>query len=366
MAGDQDPAQKTEDPTQKRLADAEKKGQVAKSQEIGHWFMLTAATIGLIIMSTSIAGDVKSILFVFLEQPHAIAVDTHHLQTTMWNLIGDISLALFPLIGLLGIAGLAGNLVQHKPVFSAHKLKPELSKLSLAKGFKRLFSSRSLMEFVKGIVKITVVGVVAVMVVWPELDQLPLLITMETQSALEVLRDIAIMMLISVVSVITIVAAIDFAYQRQQHTQQLRMTKQEVKDEHKQTEGDPMVKQRLRSIRMERSRKRMMAAVPEADVVVTNPTHFSVALKYEQESMAAPKVVAKGQDHLAKRIREVAKDNDVPIVENPPLARALHASVDIDESIPVEHFQAVAEVIGYVMRLKGSMPQNRTTRVRAR
>ncbi len=172
-------------------------------------------------------------------------------------------------------------------------------------------------------------------------------------------------MLISVVSVITIVAAIDFAYQRQQHSQQLRMTKQEVKDEHKQTEGDPMVKQRLRSIRMERSRKRMMAAVPDADVVVTNPTHFSVALKYAQDTMAAPKVVAKGQDHLAKRIREVAKDNDVPIVENPPLARALHASVDIDEQIRVEHFQAVAEVIGYVMRLKGSMPPGASARARA-
>ena len=364
MAGDQDPAQKTEEPTQKRLADAEKKGQVAKSQEIGNWFMLTAATIGLITMSTSVAGDVKSVLLQFIEQPHAINADMIHLQTTMWNLVGDISLALFPLIMLLGIAGLAGNLIQHKPIFSAHKLKPELSKISLAKGLKRMFSSRSVMEFLKGLVKIAIVATVAIVVVWPELDRLPLLISMETQAAVEVLQQIAIKMLISVVSVITVVAAIDFAYQRQQHTQQLRMSKQEVKDEHKQTEGDPMVKQRLRSIRMERSRKRMMAAVPDADVVVTNPTHFSVALKYAQETMAAPKVVAKGQDHMAKRIREIAKANDVPIVENPPLARALHASVDIDEQIRVEHFQAVAEVIGYVMRLKGNMPPSATARAR--
>ncbi len=186
MAGDQDPAQKTEEPTQKRLADAEKKGQVAKSQEIGNWFMLTAATIGLITMSTSVAGDVKSVLLQFLEQPHAINADMIHLQTTMWNLVGDISLALFPLIMLLGIAGLAGNLIQHKPIFSAHKLKPELSKISLAKGFKRMFSSRSVMEFLKGLVKIAIVATVAIVVVWPELDRLPLLISMETQAAVEV------------------------------------------------------------------------------------------------------------------------------------------------------------------------------------
>jgi flagellar biosynthetic protein FlhB len=173
-----------------------------------------------------------------------------------------------------------------------------------------------------------------------------------------VLQVYAIKVTAAVLAVMTVIAALDFMYQRYKHHEEMKMSKQEVKDEFKQSEGDPQVKQRLRQLRMEKSRKRMMAAVPEADVVVTNPTHFAVALAYTHGEMAAPTVVAKGVDEVARRIREVAEANDVPLVSNPPLARALHATVELDEEIPAEHYKAVAEIIGYVMRLKGRMPSN--------
>jgi flagellar biosynthetic protein FlhB len=175
---------------------------------------------------------------------------------------------------------------------------------------------------------------------------------MQTESFMLVLWKAASKMLIAVLAVVTVIAALDMLYQKVQHTKQMRMSRQEIKDELKQTDGDPMVKARLRQIRMERARQRMMQAVPESTVVVTNPTHFAVALKYEHDSMDAPELVAKGADLVAKRIREVAEENDVPLVENPPLARALYGGVEVGQPIPTEHYRAVAEVIGYVMQLR--------------
>ncbi len=356
MSENQDPAQKTEEPTAKKLADAEAKGQVAKSQEVGHWFMLLGITIAVLLLASGATIRLADRLTTFIAAPHLIPLDGGHLTLVMWKLAGGVGLALLPLAGLLWCAALAGNLIQHKPVFSAHKLKPELSKLSLLKGFKRLFSMSSLVEFAKGIAKIAVVGVVAVLAVWPELDELPATIAAGVEAILPRLRELALMMLAGVLAVMTLIAAADFLFQRHRHVQGLRMTKQEVKDEQKQSEGDPVVKQRLRQIRMERARRRMIAAVPEADVVVTNPTHYSVALKYDAERMAAPVLVAKGMDALALKIREIAEQHDVAIVANPPLARALHATVELDQEIPVAHYKAVAEIIGYVMRQKSKLP----------
>ena len=179
---------------------------------------------------------------------------------------------------------------------------------------------------------------------------------MELAYSLDRIFIIATVLVAGTVGVMTLVAAMDFAFQKHRFTKRMRMSKQEVKDEFKQSEGDPHVKARIRKIRMERAQQRMMAAVPDADVVITNPTHYSIALQYKMDDMAAPKLVAKGVDHLAMRIREVAEANDVPLVENPPLARALYAGVDIDEEIPAEHFKAVAEVIGFIMRQRGDLP----------
>lgn len=352
----QDDSQKTEEPTQKRLKEARDKGQVAKSQEVSHWFMILAFAILVAFFVPTAVRDIGRALTPFVEQPHAIGISSGGLQRLLARTFESVGIALaIPLIFLVVAAFLSG-FVQTGLVLTAEQIKPKLEKLSLVKGMKRLFSLRALVDFAKGIAKLTIVGAVIGLVIWPERDVIPNIATLEVPQTLELMRTLTLRILIAVVAVMTVIAGLDFMFQKAQHIKQLRMSRQDLKDEFKQTEGDPMVKARLRQIRTERARQRMMAAVPEADVVVTNPTHFAVALKYEIESMAAPRVTAKGADRVAQRIREVAEEHEVPIVENPPLARALYAGVEIDQEIPPEHYKAVAEIIGYVMRLKGKLP----------
>ena len=262
-----------------------------------------------------------------------------------------------PFFGLMMVIALFANVGQIGLIFAPEKIKPNLEKISIIKGAKRMVSSRAIVEFLKGIFKLLVVGVVSLFMVLPALDDLTLVPFMDVGTSLDRIRDIAVLLGIGTVSVMTVIAGLDFAYQKYMFKKQMMMSKHEVKEEQKQTDGDPQVKARIRKVRMERAQQRMMAAVPDADVVVTNPTHFSVALEYKLDEMPAPKVVAKGIDHLAMRIREVAEANDVPLVENPPLARALYASVELGEEIPPEHFKAVAEVIGFIMRKKGNLPE---------
>ena len=256
------------------------------------------------------------------------------------------------------IAALASGLVQNGFMFTAGRMKPELSKISVFKGLKRLFSMNSVMELVKGLIKISIVGTVAFAIVLPIFDVLPIVPESSIQASIAMLHKVAVKILVSVVAVVAAMAAADVLYQRFEHTKKLRMSKEDLKDENKQSEGDPHVKARLRAIRNERARQRMMQAVPTADVVITNPTHFAVALKYDADGTGAPMLVAKGVDEVALRIRECAGDNNIPIVENPPLARALHAGVELDQEIQAEHYQAVAEIIAYVMGLNNKrMPQ---------
>lgn len=354
MAEQQDDAQKTEDPTQKRLDDALEKGDVQKSQELKHWCMLTAVTIAVVTTGPLVVRGLGDSLSFFVEYSGTLPTDGGAITALLGTTFSDIAIILAIPALILMMGALAGNVVQHKLVFTFEKIKPKFSKISPLAGFKRLFSMNSVVEFTKSILKIGIVTAVTVWVVWPEWARLEQLMTVQTEDLLPLVFSIVVRMLLGVVAVMTAIAAFDIMYQRMQHTKKMRMTKQEVKDEHKQMEGDPMVKARLRQIRMERARQRMMAAVPEADVVITNPTHFAVALTYDQVAMAAPKLVAKGADHVAAKIREIAEENDVPLVENPPLARTLFATVEIDQEVPIEHYRAVAEVISYVMRLRKS------------
>ncbi len=352
MADDQDDAQKTEDPTSKKLEDAHKKGQVPKSQEVGHWFMTMGITLVVLIFMGGLGRSLSLDLFKFVEQPHTIALDPFHLRSVFQNLGMEVVFVLAPVLGILMLAGVSGNIIQHRPVFSADRIKPKLSKLSLFAGFKRMFSLKSFTEFLKGILKLTLVGTVAFLLVYPEMDELPLVMTYDISGVLSLLQKQILSLLGGVVAVMAAIAGLDFMYQRYNHNKELMMTKQEIKDENKQSEGDPMIKGRLRALRMQRSRQRMMQAVPSADVVITNPTHYAVALRYKQDEDAAPMVLAIGADNIALKIREIANENDIPIVENPPLARALHASCELDQEIPYEHYRAVAEIIGYVLKLK--------------
>ena len=364
MAEDDD-AQKTEDPTDRKLSKAREKGDVAQSQEVKTWMILMGGTAGLIFMGPQIGNGVRRVGQPFIESAHAIPTDFDHLRFAFADLSADIGLLLAPLLGLLLFLAVASNVVQFGLMFAPEKIKFDLSKISLIKGAKRMFSQRAIMEFLKGILKLIAVGVVSFSLAIPWLTDLTLMVRMDFGVSLDRIFIIATVLAAGTVGVMTLVAAMDFAFQKQQFTKRMRMSKQEVKDEHKQSEGDPHVKARIRKIRTERAQQWMMAAVPEADVVITNPTHYSIALEYKMDDMSAPRLVAKGVDHLAMRIREVAEANDIPLVENPPLARALYAGVEIDEEIPAEHFKAVAEVIGFIMRKRGDLPSQADTSIGA-
>lgn len=349
MSEDND-SEKTEDPTQKRLDDALERGDVAKSQEVNTWFIIAGATLVLISFSgsmTSLQVPLRSLL----ANAHSIRVDGYSLL----QLVQHLEYALIAAFGvpllLLCIAAIAGNIVQHRLVFSAEQLKPKLNKISPASGAKRLFGKQAWVNLLKGLFKVIALGAVMTMVFWPERFRLDAMVRMDLMSIVSLTKTMSVQLLGTVVALLALVAIADYLFQYRSWFERQKMSLQEIKEEFKQSEGDPHIKGRLKQMRIQRSRKRMMAAVPTASVIITNPTHFAVALKYDK-GMGAPVCVAKGVDAIALKIREKAKEHDIPIVENPPLARALHATVKIDDEIPVEHYQAVAEVIGYVMRLK--------------
>lgn len=356
MAEDDD-AQKTEEPSDRKIAKARQKGSVASSQEVKSWGILLGGAFMLTWLAPWVMGRVNGIASRFVTEIHLIPLDRGHLHIMMGELSLDVFIVLLPVFGLMILLALVSNLGQTGFIWATEKIKPDISKLNLIKGLKKIFSVKQLVEFAKGILKIVIVGVVSFGLALPLIKDIALVPGTHIGSTVERLQEVALWLVIGTVLVLTVVAAIDFMFQRHTYMKDLRMTKQEVKDEHKQTEGDPQIKSKIRSLRMKRAMQRMMTAVPEADVVVTNPTHYAVALTYKMENMTAPKLVAKGVDKVALRIRNVAEENDVPIVENPPLARALFATVEIDEEVPPEHYKAVAEVIGYVMRLRGELPQ---------
>jgi flagellar biosynthetic protein FlhB len=256
------------------------------------------------------------------------------------------------------VAGLAGNLLQHRPVLTFDRIKPALSKISLTSGLKRIFGLDGFANLFKGMLKIAIVGAAVWTQLWPERGALEAVLEQSPAGIAGDMTHLLFKVLIAALSAMAVIAGTDYLLQHFQFLKRNRMSKQEIKEEFRQTEGDPMIKARVRQIRQERAKKRMIAAVPEATVVITNPTHFAVALKYETGKMVAPICVAKGVDALALRIREAAKEHNVPVVENPPLARALHAAVEVDEAIPAEHYKAVAQVIGYVLRLTGKIKPN--------
>ncbi|WMT90012.1 flagellar biosynthesis protein FlhB [Pelagibacterium sp. H642] len=344
-------SEKTEDPSQKRLEDAHKKGDVVKSQEVTTWFMVLGSALVFAFVAPMTSGSILSTLSEYLARADLYEVGGPGFNQFIYGATTTLLGALLVPMMLLALCGVIGNMVQHRMVFSAENLKPKLSKISPLAGFKRLFSTEGLVNFAKGLFKLVVFSTIMVMVVWPDRDRLSTIMTADPIVMLELFQEIGIKIFIATLIAITVVAMLDYLYMRHKWWQRQMMTVKEVRDEYKQMEGDPQLKGRIRQIRLERSRKRMMAAVPEATVVVTNPTHFAVALKYDRE-MAAPQVVAKGVDSIALRIRGLAKDHDIPIVENPPLARALYAGAEVGETIPAEHFKAVAQIIGYVMRLK--------------
>jgi flagellar biosynthetic protein FlhB len=342
---------RTEDPTQRRLDQAIERGDVAKSQEINTLFVLGGLALAILVLSGPVTRSLALDLRGFLLNAHLVPPDAAGMTAAgrhaLWAWLAAVALPL----GMFLLAGLAGGGIQHRPLWSTQPLKPQLSRISPLSGAKRVFGKEAFVQFVKGLLKILIVGSVAGGVLWSERDRLDAFARLEPTALLPLLLVLAMKLLGGVLAIYAFLAVGDAAYQRMAWLKRQRMTKRELKEEYKETEGSPEIKARLRQIRFARLKKRMMAAVPKATVVVTNPTHYAVALRYET-GMTAPLCVAKGVDALALRIRAVATEHGVPLIENPPLARALHAGVDIDEEIPVEHYKAVAEVIGYVLRLR--------------
>jgi flagellar biosynthetic protein FlhB len=354
VADEHDDTERSEEPTQKRLDDALRRGDVAKSQEVNTWFVLAGATLILLSFSGTMSSGVTALLGGLLANAHQIPVDGRGLLHLLQALaLGTIAAVALP-FALLMLAATIGNMVQHRLVWSAEALKPKLSKISPAAGFKRLFSKIALANFIKGLIKLTLIGAVMAVILWPKRHQLDGLVTMDPAVVLPLTKTLSLEMLGTVVAILAIVAAADYLFQYRQWYERQKMSVRELKEEFKQTEGDPAIKAKIRQLRQNRARKRMMAAVPKASVIITNPTHYAIALQYDR-GMNAPLCLAKGIDNIALKIREVAAEHNIPVVENPPLARALHATVEIDQEVPPEHYRAVAEVIGYVMRLRGAV-----------
>ncbi len=364
--GDGPGGEKTEAPTEKRISDTRKKGQVAKSQELASSFEL----IGIFLMLRLFGTLTKNRFLEVFNWAWGDAVDqmmlsdrggvtTEGAMQLFATSTYEFVMAVLPyFIGGFLIAFLS-NALQFKFQISTEPLKPSLDKFNPIEGFKRMFNVQALFRLLLSIVKIVLIGAIAYSVLAGHINEIFILYEMPLMQAVSLVLDIVIDLGLRISLVYLIVGFADFFFQRWKFNQNLKMTKQEVKDEFKDQEGDPEIKGKQRQRMREASQRRMMKNVPQADVVITNPTHIAVAIQYEAEKGGAPVVVAKGEEYLAQRIKETAKENDVPIIENKPLARAIYTTVDIDQEIPPELYKAVAEVLAMVYQMKRKTPQRK-------
>jgi flagellar biosynthetic protein FlhB len=349
VAEQDDSASKTEEPTGRKLEQAREKGDVPKTLDLPQVAVFAAVAGVLTFSGGMLSQQLLLALTPYVENPHGIDLSPAGTLGIGWSLAGAVAPILLAVTGAAVVAGVLGHVLQTGLMWSPALLKFEFSKLSPVAGFKRLFGVDALIQFLKAFIKLSCVAVIGFAVLrphWTELQQLPTVDVLALLPlSLKILKDLAFL----VAGFLVAIAALDWIIQRQRFIGRQRMTREEVKEEFKQTDGDPHVKARQRAIRVQRSRQRMMSAVPEATVVIMNPTHYAVALSYAEGEASAPTCVAKGLDSLALRIRAVAEEAGVPVVEDPPLARALYAAVEIDEQIPIAQYEAVAKVIGFVL-----------------
>ena len=359
---EEDESQKVFDPTPHKLQKAREKGDVPQSQDIASTLILVVAFGIVLTIGGKIASEITRFCLVFIERPHEIAVGEGAMQSLMLYVGIHVGISLAVLFGGMSLAAVAGHAGQTGLLFSAEKITPKPDKISPIAGFKRLFGKESLMQFVKTLLKLIVLGIAAFYAAKPYFDSAQNLVNMEVVELGTFLFTVLKAVLMKLLIILVVFAVADYLLQRFNFMQRNKMTPYEMKQEFKDTEGDPLIAGKLKQIRMERAKKRMMQNVPNATVVITNPTHYAVALKYVQGEDAAPICVAKGVDKVALKIREVAGEHDVPIVENRPLARALFAQVEVDEIIPEEYYQAVAKIIGSIMSLAAKKSSNATNK----
>ncbi|MBP2232379.1 flagellar biosynthesis protein FlhB [Azospirillum agricola] len=354
---DEDDSQKTEEPTEKRLREAEEKGDVPRARDIGLLSAMVAAWMIVLMAAPGAASKLSMLLLPLIENPDDFRLDGTAfdvLHGLHWLILGT-GAALLPVLGILAAGVVVSALGQGKFLFTTERIRPKISHLSPAAGLKRIISRQALVEFLKSLIKLIIIAAAAWHTLAPYIAWTEDTVGMDVAGLPVLLRDVTLRLLLAVLLATVLMAVVDVLWNRLEWRKRLRMSFQDIKDEHKQVEGDPHLKAKLKEIRRSRSKTRMMANVPRATVVITNPTHFAVALEYDRGRMAAPVCLAKGADLIALRIRALAQEHGVPIVENPPLARALHATAEVDATIPLQHYQAVAEVITYVLKLKGGL-----------
>lgn len=350
--------EKTEEPTAKKIDDSRKEGQVAKSKEISNVSSLMALFICLKIFISFISTRLIRVFNEFWNQ-FGYYTNVDFDKTSVWQLllraIGYIIITCLPILIISFVLTFISQIVQFKWMVTSKPLKPKFNKLNPIKGFKRIISKDSIFELLLSLVKIGIFTAVCISVIKDNIGFINSVYEYSVYDALAIMFDIIMSLGIKICGVYLVIALADYVVKKFKHKKDLRMSKQEVKDEYKNQEGDPKIKSQQRQRMQQASRRRMMQSIPEADVVITNPTHFAVALKYDNTTSQAPLVIAKGADYLAQKIKEIAKENDVEIVENKPLARMLYSNVEVGSEIPAELYQSVAEVLAYVYRLKNKV-----------
>ncbi|MBF0102746.1 MAG: flagellar biosynthesis protein FlhB [Desulfobacterales bacterium] len=344
--------EKTEQATPRKLEKAREEGQVGRSTEIPSVFVLLAGVVSLYFFGHYMYKKMAAILYQTFTFDKVHEMNLEYTMYLLYQMSEPFLKTLLPMMAMVWITALAVNFLQVGFYISWEAISPKLSKLDPIKGFGRIFSSRALIELVKSIIKITIIGLITYFVVKSELSTILRLYDNSIGEILLIILKISYKIAIRVLIVMVFLALFDLGFQKWKFAQEQRMTKQEIKDEYKQTEGDPIVKSRIRQLQYQASRRRMMEEVPKADVVVTNPTHLAVALKYDSLNMNAPQVVAKGAGVIAERIKAIARENNIPVIENKELAQKLYKLVDIGKSIPAEFYTAVAELLAYVYKLK--------------
>ena len=352
MAEDNKDQEKTEQATSKRRQEAREKGQVAKSRELASVAVLGACLLYFYFDATVIAKRLMDMMKISFRTSGRLTITIDTVQSLLLDLVFQIFILLGPFLLIVLLAGFLVNILQVGFLFSSESITPKFSKIDPFKGFQRLFSLRSLVEFFKVILKMAVVGIVAYLTIKGEFKMITPLIDLNVSDILSFIGKVSFKILYTTCWVLVILAVLDYAYQRWEHERSLRMSKQEIKEENRQTEGDPLVKGRIKRLQREIARKRMMAAVPKADVVITNPTHLAVAIRYQAETMNAPCVIAKGAGFIAERIKEIARNNGVPVIENKPVAQVLYKMVAVEQAIPTNLYKAIAEILAYVYSLK--------------
>lgn len=344
--------EKTEKATPKKRQDTRKKGQVAKSQDVNTAIGLSAVFLFLLFASSSLIKGILSIL----EHSFQIYIGMELTETSVKNvfleMLKETALIVGPIMLVALIAGIVANYFQVGFLFAPESIQMKLEKIDPIKGFKRIFSLRSVVEFLKSILKLSIVGVITFLVLWNRMDEILILSQKTIGAALAVLADLTVQMGLFAAGALLFLSILDYLYQKYDFEKNIRMSKQDLKDEFKNSEGDPLIKSKIKQRQREMAMRRMMQEVPNADVIITNPTHYAVALKYDEKKLDAPYVVAKGVDYVAQKIKFIAKENQVVIVENRPLARALYSQTEIGDAIPEEFFKATAEILAYVYRTK--------------